>query len=371
MYRANISIPSQCLVLGILFFSSIVTRGQVQQENIDGSIKTIVNPQKDLMLWYGVENFEINDFVVLPRYTVIYNQESSLLKLIKNENRVVIDEYNLNSLKDLKITPTKTVEGKTLKSALNIFSTWFSIEDDTTINVGTLTFNNNQNGYAKIRIIEERLSVDKQEYNLKDDELDLISLKKSFNMMFLTNMYSFKSSQIYIRPETFKSVNGQRQVLTKNSAFYKSEKSGLSNIYDIPFKEEKNSNLNSIQFLSINKEYYLFDNFSDSLVCFDNNFEQKFKLSFKGLPQNELIKRPFGRAFFIDKTDNLIYYTSVYAKDKENIQTMYRVIIKDEKIEFIKLRETNLRGYIYKQVNNKMFFVIDKRTNFIYTFDLE
>ena len=158
MFRGNISVPSLFLTLGMLFFSCIIAKGQVQHENIDGSIKTIVNPQKDLRLWYGVENFEINDFIVLPKYTVIYNQEFSLLKLIKNENRVVINEYNLNSLKDLKITPTKTVQGKTIKSALNIFSTWFNIENDTTINVGTLSFRNNQNGYVKIRIVDEKLS---------------------------------------------------------------------------------------------------------------------------------------------------------------------------------------------------------------------
>jgi hypothetical protein len=371
MNRVNINIPSLCIVLGIFFCSYTVVQGQVQQDNIDSTIKTVINPQKDLRLWYGVENFEINDLVVLPKYTIIYNQEFSLLKLIKNKNRVVVDEYKLNSLKGLKITPTKTVEGKTIKSALNIFSTWFSIENDTTINIGTLSFDNNQNGFAKIAIIDDKLSVNTQEYKLDDDELDIISMKKSFNMMFLTNMYSFASNQVYIRPETFKSLDGKKQVITTNSVFSKTKSNKLTKIYEVPSKDDKNVNLNSIQLLQSGDNIYLIDNYSDSLISFDNNFKEKYRLTFRGFPKNDLIKRSFGRSFFVDKIDNSLYYTSVYTKEKENIQMVYKVVLDEKKIDFIKLRETNLRGYIYKQINDKTFFVIDKRTNFIYTFNLE
>lgn len=45
---------------------------QNPEEHIDSSILKIVNPEKDIKLWYGTDEFAISDFVVLPKYLLCY-----------------------------------------------------------------------------------------------------------------------------------------------------------------------------------------------------------------------------------------------------------------------------------------------------------
>lgn len=127
---------------------------QSHEEHIYSTILKIVNPEKDIKLWYGTDEFAISDFVVLPKYTLLYSQSSAILRLLNNENKLAVDEISLKSINGIT-SPISFQDNKGHRYPLYLSGSaqgWFTINNDSTVFAGTIRLKSkeNNNGYLKI-----------------------------------------------------------------------------------------------------------------------------------------------------------------------------------------------------------------------------
>ena len=360
------------LILGFLFFQNSHIIAQTLLERVDSTISKVVNPQKDLRLWYGVDEFPIHDFVVLPKYTIICNEKSSTLRLISNENRLVIDEFDLLSLKNIKLHNIRTVEGKNLKSAINRFQSWFTMIDDNTILAGTILFKDKDDvsGYLKIHIENEKMSVETQKYDIKEGEIDSGFSRKNMERNYITNMYSVGEYTIFTTPEWFKYVNNEKQCSLNRVVYLKKKGDGMKKLYEVPCTKGSIPNANSLQLFRQNGDINIYDNTSKKLLVYDNDFTEKRRFDFEKITKLELNPKSILGDFFVDNVNNELYYHTGFRENEVFTHSIFKAKINADNIDFEKLQESNSTDYIYKFINNKMVFVINVKNHFIYTFNL-
>ena len=173
MNNKKVYMPSISLIFGIFFINlHFLGFSQNQFEHIDSSIVKVVNPKIDLKLWYGSEQFKISDFVVLPKYTILYDEESSKLRLLNNSNRLTVDEVSIESLNNLSFSKKNNRFGQFFKYYLGPIEAWFTIQNDSTVFAGTVTFKGKgkENGFLKINISNNKLLIDKIKFKFFDNK---------------------------------------------------------------------------------------------------------------------------------------------------------------------------------------------------------
>ncbi|MBO0934694.1 hypothetical protein [Fibrella aquatilis] len=104
-------------------------------EKTDTSIIKVMYPNQDLKLWYGSDEFKVNDFVILPNYTILHSRKTSTLRLLANEEMLVLDNSKLLEIKTIR--PHIVDEEEV---AIGPIKPWFTVINDSTVLAGTALF---------------------------------------------------------------------------------------------------------------------------------------------------------------------------------------------------------------------------------------
>jgi hypothetical protein len=349
----------------------IISLNSFSQENehTDSTIVKIVNPEKQLKLWYGSEDFPISDFVVLPKYTILYNQEMGKLRLLENSERLVVDEYNINSIKKIMLINGTNRTGQKIKYPLGPINAWFTIEDDTTVLAGTITIKKSEYGsrYIRIAIRNSKLHIETVPFlEVKNKNQKTLTQKTSY----ITSLYKIKNQEIIVTPFGFLNKEENNKSLESSSDIYLRDKEGgLKNIYSI---ENSNSKLlNPIQIITTNQFILFYDTTIDVVKIFNHEMKHLSDVNLNSIRElKEKPKRFFGKSFFWDAFNNQLYYRLIYEDNNKNARTFYKVDI-SQHLQFQKQLVLYTVGYTEKYINYGAIFSLRSQNRYIYTVPLE
>jgi hypothetical protein len=334
---------------------------QNHEEHIDSTIVKIVNPEKDIKLWYGTDEFAISDFVVLPKYTLLYSQSSAILRLLNNENKLAVDEISLKSINGI-ISPISFHDKKGHRYPLYLTGSgqgWFTINNDSTIFAGTIRLKSteNNNGYLKINISNNKMSIDKVSFVLPDSTF---KFHKTLGNFWASSYSDFNGYKLYIIPEMYKPSNNNspRECLSTGRVILKDKNDIISTLYESPLDNSRIAMpINLFQYQGFN---YLSD---------PSNEIKRYNLH--GLPISTLKQHQYGRAFFVDNVTKKLFYRVKYVTEKATLFSIYRVSFKDNVIDFTLEKEDYLKEYYSRYINNNFVYLLNLTNNFIYTYEIK
>jgi hypothetical protein len=362
----NILIKKRFFIISILYLFTLPYISFSQEtEKTDSTIVKVVNTEKQLKLWYGSEDFPISDFVVLPNYTVLYNQEKGKIRLLKNENKLAIDEYNLREIKKIMLINGTNRSGQKIKYPLGPINAWFTIENDSTILAGTVTIKNSKYGssYIRIGIRNNSFKIECLPYINIETDKSKYSINKT---SYITSLYQINNQQILVTPYGFSDNDSNNNDNQINSEVYlKDSKGFFKNIYSI---ENTNSRLlNPVQIIVIDQFILLYDTTKDIVKIHNSKMDLISTINLNDIQiLHEKPKRFFGKSFFWDAFTNELYYKVVYEENNKNARTLYKVELKPN-LTFRKVLVLYTVGYTEKYINYGDFFTLSTKNRYIYT----
>lgn len=370
------TVSKKILLLVLISICKIYSASaQNHEEHIDSTILKIVNPQKDIKLWYGTDEFPISDFVVLPKYTLLYSQSSAILRLLNNENKLAVDEISLKSING--ITSPVSFQDKNwhryplyLSGSGGLGQGWFTINNDSTVFAGTIRLKSkeNNNGYLKISILNNKMLIDKVSFDLPDSTF---KFHKVLGTFWASSHSDFNGYKLYIAPEMYKPFNRNtpRECLSTGRVILKDKNDVVSILYESPLDNSRIAMpINLFQYHGFN---YLSDPSNDILVKYDQDLKEIKKYNLHGFPISTLTQHPFGRAFFVDNVTKKLFYRVKYVKENATLFSIYRVSFKDNTIDFTLEKEDYLKEYYSRYINNNFVYLLNPTNNFIYTYAIK
>ena len=326
-------------------------------------IMSIVYPEKDLKLWYGSDDFRVDRFVILPKYTLLYNNELSTFRLIDNHENLVKDETNLLTVKTIK--PYNVNEQKW---ALGPTTTWFTVLNDSTVLVGTALFKNKYEvaGYVLITVEDAQLSIEHKPFAL-DSKPDHVEPN---NMGFISCYIDYKGAQLYsssiLLPPT-----PRGKFVVRESVYYKTPEKALSLYLDRQGEAEEPVEKREIipfQLIIANNRLLIYDPKREQLriVTTDVANPVLYDLT-TTLPKNLPEGRKFGRVFMIDRVTGKLYYkTLAFAKGVTD-QLLMSLKIEADKVTFKPIFRSTMNECFAYYVHNRRLFFHDSEKGYIYT----
>ena len=336
------------------------------KELTDSTIVRIFNPEKQLKLWYGSEDFPITNFVILPKYALLYNQEKGKIRLLRNSDKLVVDEYNLRNIKKIMLINGNNRIGQKIKYPLGPINAWFSTQNDTTVLAGTVTFKNPKmgSGYVRIKIVDESIRVDVLEYFTQGENTNkIVGLSKRAS--YITSMYQIGSNQIIVTSYGFLDKDLDNR---KGEAYIKDSDGKIEKIYSVENSNERL--LNPIQVTVTDKFVILYDTVRDVIQIYSYDMVLLKTLIIKQIPVlNEKVRRFFGKAFLWDAFDNVLYYKQIYDENGKNARTLYKVEMTKD-VTFYKKATFYTVGYAEQFINQHEIFTLSNQNKYIYTISL-
>ena len=348
-----------------LFFLSPYALFAQQIEQTDSTIASIVYPEKDLKLWYGSDDFRVDRFVILPKYTLLYNNELSIFRLLDNQENLVRDEARLLAIKSIKPYLVKFQNEQ--KWALGPATTWFMILNDSTVAAGTALFSGRREvaGYLMITIKNDKLVVEHKQFTL-DAETDNIQPN---NMQFITNYADYKGAQFY-SSTILLSPTPKNKFIVSESLYLKTIGKPLS-IYlaqkaDVPEPASKRMLL-PVQLISDADRLLIYDPKTEILRLITTDIGNPVVLNISNaLPDNVPKGRKFSREFMIDRVTNRLYYKILTFSNETTDQLVMRVNLKADKFTLDPVLRSGMTGYYSTYINNGKLFFHDSKRGYIY-----
>ncbi|MEZ0487929.1 hypothetical protein [Fibrella aquatica] len=333
-----------------------------QVEKTDSTIAQIVYPEKELKLWYGSDDFRIDRFVILPKYTLLYNNALSTFRLLDNSENLVKDEVRL-----LRIKSIEPYNVNNRDWALGPTTTWFTVLTDSTVMVGTVLFDGRKEvpGYLLLTIKMDKLSVEKKQFDLnaKTDNID------PNNMQLLSHYVDYKGLQLYSSLFVL-SPTPKGEFVIQKSVYLKTAQKPLYPCYikednlEVPTEKRQ---LIPFQFTATNDRMLIYDPETEQLRVVTTDIANPVLLDVaKALPDNVPNGRKFGREFMIDRVTNQLYYkTLAYLKGSTD-QLVMSVNLKADTITFDPILRSGMADYVSSYINNRKLFFYDSKKGYIY-----
>ena len=142
-------------------------------------------PNQDLKLWYGSDGFKVDNFVTLPKYTILHSRKTSTIRLLANEEMLVLDNSSLLAIKTIR---PHSLDGQDV--AIGPITPWFTVVNDSTVLAGTAPFKgkNKVSGYVEIAIRQNKLQITHRPFPLeqeaKSGDVD------PFKTQFINNVFA-------------------------------------------------------------------------------------------------------------------------------------------------------------------------------------
>lgn len=368
-----ITVFKKILLLVLISICKIYSASaQSHEEHIDSTIVKIVNPEKDIKLWYGTDEFAISDFVVLPKYTLLYSQSSAIIRLLNNENKLAVDEISLKSIGGITSAISfKDNNGHRYPLYLSGSGQgWFTINNDSTIFAGTIRLKSkeNNNGYLKINISNNKMSIDKVRFDISDSTF---TPHETLGTFWASSHSNFNGYKLYIIPEIHKPFNKNtpRAYISTGRVILKNKNDMVSTLYTSPLSDSRVAMpINLFQYQGFN---YLSDPSNEILVKYDQDLKEIKRYILHGFPISTLTQHPYGRAFFVDNVTKKLYYRVKYVKENATLFSFYTVSFKDNIIDFTLEKEDYLKEYYSRYINNNFVYLLSSSNNFIYTYGIK
>jgi len=332
-------------------------------EKTDSTIARIFYPERDLKLWYGNETFRVNNFVVLPKYTLLYNQESSTLRLLGNQENLVEDEVSLLAIKTIKPCNVNNQ-----KWALSPTTSWFTVLTDSTVQVGTALFMGRKEvaGYLLVTIKNNKLFIDHKQFNL-DSKVDNIDPN---NMQFISHYIDYKGTQLYsssiLLPPTPKN-----KFVVSESVYGKTSEKPLSVYFSRQQEAEEpveKRQLIPFQLIVAIDRLLIYDSKREQLRVATNDIANSVLFDItSSLPDNLPKGKLFSRAFMVDRVTGQMYYKTLGFMKESTDQLVMSVKLDVNKIAFVPLFRATMSHYFCAYINNRRMFFHDSKRGYIYT----
>ncbi len=353
---------NRLILLIFLITGSVHALSQPVIEHTDSTIAQIVYPDKDLKLWYGSDDFRVSNFVILPNYTLLYNNELSIVRLLGNKENLVKDEVRLLSIKSIK---PYNVNDK--KWALGPSTTWFKVLTDSTLLVGTALFKgrNEVAGYLLVTIRNERLIIDHKPFDL-DSKTDAIEPN---NMQFIADYTDYKGAQLYSSMFVL-APTPKNELVVKKSLYLKTAQKPLSLYFS---KEEdpqvpvEKRQMIPVQLITTDERLLIYDPETEQLRVVTTDIANPMLLDLaSALPDNVPKGRKFGRAFMVDRVSKQLYYKTLAFSKEGTDQMVMSVTLGVGKITVEPILRSNMIDYYSMYINNRKLFFYDSKKGYIY-----
>ncbi|NID10086.1 hypothetical protein [Fibrivirga algicola] len=356
---------NRIVLLILLILSSTCVRAQESVEKTDSTITRIVYPEKELKLWYGSDDFRVDRFVILPNYTLLYNNELSTFRLLSNAENLVKDEERLLAIKLIK--PYRVNVGNDQKWALGPTTTWFTVLTDSTVIAGTVLFSglNGVPGYLLITIKNDKLLIDQKHFDLdcKTDAID------SNNMQLLSQYVDYKGLQLYSSLFVL-APTPKNKFVVKKSVYLKTAQKPLYPCYvreDNLEEPAEKRQLIPFQLIATNDRLLIYDPEAERLRVVTTDIANPVLLDVaEALPGNVPKGRKFGREFMVDRVTKQLYYKTLADSNGSVDQLVMGVDLKADKITFDPVLRSGMNDYFSRYVNNRKLFFYDSKKGYIY-----
>ena len=341
-------------VMAVILFNKISLLAQ-QVEKTDTSIVRIVNPRQDLKLWYGSDDFRVDNFVVLPEYTLLYNKNLSTFRLLSNQAMLVQDTYKLLSIRSIK---PHIVDNK--KHAIGALDPWFTVLNDSTVLAGTAPFKGRKavSGYVKIVIAQAKLYIEHIPF-LIDEKADNVDASRT---QFITNCIYYKGGSVFV---SYIPLNKTDGYVFNGSVYVKSLQKELALLYETPLIEKKE--VNAIQLLSIDGKLLIYDPTTEQvrIATTDLGALTLIDLS-KIIPAGLLSGKRSFRHFLLDRINKQLYYRIAYFDKGVSDQLYMKVLLSTDSLTAEPILRTAMMGFRGFYVNNRRLFFYDEARGYIY-----
>lgn len=354
-----------CLLANCTLFINNLVTAQPVTEKTDTTIYQVVYPQQDLKLWYGSDDFKVDHFVMLPTHTLLYNNNLSTFRLLSNKEMLVEDTYDLTRIKS--ILPYH-VDSK--KQVLGPVTTWFTVINDSTVQVGTVLFKgrNNVAGYLQIRISKNRLTIEHKPFILqaKEDGFD------SPKTQFITNYMNRGNDQLFTSFIRLDKTDW-RHYNVNASVYIKRQDNPLEQIYETPAADtSKRKPRFSPQLLATDSQLFIFDPNAGKIQLLTSDLTVSSVIDVrKHLPTTMPGGRRFGEQFLFDGVSNQLYYKVIYANDKGTDQYYMKATLTPDSINLSPVLHCTLDGFYGNSIQNHHLFFRDTNKGYIYMTKVE
>lgn len=352
----------------LLVATTFYVRNSIAQqiEHTDTTIAKIVYPQQDLKLWYGNDAFRVDDFVILPNYTILHSRETSTIRLLDNRNMFVLDNVKLLSIKTIQ---PHNVDDE--KVAIGPIIPWFSIANDSTVLAGTASFKGRKNvsGYVELAIRGNKLFVKHEPFPI-EKEVDSGDMS-SFKTQFINSYIDYKGNKLMaswmsLKPEL------KGKITPDHAVVYRKTDDLLSIIYETPehliaMTNPGKQHFNMIQLLSIDTKLLIYDPEREELLTATNDLSNLTLIDVaKALPVDMPTGRKFGKQFLFDRVANQLYYrVTTLVKDTRD-QVYLKANLSNTSLTFEPILRVTIADYYGYYVNNRRLFFYDKVRGYIY-----
>ena len=309
---------------------------------------------------------------MLPKYTLLYSQASSIIRLLNNENKLAVDEISLKTISGIT-SPISFKDNNGHLYPLYLSGSgqgWFTINNDSTIFAGTIRLKSkeNNNGYLKINISKNKMSIDKVRFDISDSTF---IPHETLGTFWASSYSDFNSYKLYVIPEIYRpfNKNSPRECISTGRVILKNKDDVVSTLYTSSPNDSRIAiPINLFQYQGFN---YLSDPSNEILVKYNQDLKEIRRYNLHGFPISTLTQHPYGRAFFVDNVTKKLYYRVKYVKENVTLFSIYKVSLKDNSIDFTLEKEDYLKDYYSRYINNNLVYLLNRNNNFIYTYEIK
>lgn len=354
-----------CRFIGLLFLiiGSVDALAQPVVEKTDSTIAQFVYPEKELKLWYGSDDFRVDRFVILPNYTLLYNNALSTFRLLDNKENLVQNEVRLLTTKMIK--PYLMVDQKDeQKWALGPTTTWFTVVNDSTVMAGTVLFSGRKEiaGYLLLTIKNNKLKIEHKQFDL-DSKTDSVEPK---NMVYITDYADYNGAQFYSSMFAL-SPTPKNKFVVQKGLYLKTAQKPLFLYYAEEQDTVRNKMAYPFQLLSTDDRLLIYDPKTELLRLISTDLMNPVLLDVaKALPDNVPNGRKFGREFMVDRVTNQLYYKTLAYSNGSIDQLVMSVRLEADKITLDPILRSGMAGYFSSYINNRKLFFYDSKKGYIY-----
>ncbi|WP_375443932.1 hypothetical protein [uncultured Fibrella sp.] len=350
-------------VLIALILGSACVRAQESVEKTDSTITQIVYPEKELKIWYGSDDFRVDRFVILPNYTLLYNNALSTFRLLENSENLVKDEAHLLRIKSVR--PYHVVVGSNeQKWALGPTTTWFTVLTDSTVLAGTVLFEGRKEvpGYLLITIKNGKLLIEEKQFDL-DSKTDNVEP----NYLQLIDAYTdYKGAQLY-SSRLILSPTPKDEFVAQKSLYLKTAQKPLFLYFAEKLDTTRRKLIYPYQLIATNDRLLIYNPEAEQLRVVTTDIANPVLLDVaKALPNNVPRGRKFGPEFMVDRVTNQLYYKTLANSEGIIDQLVMSVRLTADTITFDPVLRSGMTNYFSRYVNNRKLFFYDSKKGYIY-----